>query len=116
MIRNYYYLWRDGEPVPVDQYEWVFGQRDPLSPGAEVPSRRHVAYVEWPDGVSVSTVFLEINHAWPPSATPVLFETMIFWAGQPELDNWQKRYATKAEAEAGHQEAVALVRAAREGA
>lgn len=50
------------------------------------------------DGVMVSTVFLTIDHAWGGGA-PVLFETMIF--GGPH-DEWQDRYHTWDEAEAGH--------------
>ena len=68
-------------------------------------AKRHVAQDDI-GGVSVSTVFLGIDHAWG-SGRPVLFETMIF--GGP-LDQKQERYSTWEEAEAGHAEMVALVR------
>ena len=52
--------------------------------------------------VRVSTVFLGINHNFR-GGDPILFETMIF--GGP-LNDEQWRYATYAEAERGHQEAI----------
>lgn len=52
------------------------------------------------DGKKVSTVFLGLNHEWDKSKTPVLYETMIF--GLPDVAEWQERYSTIEEAEAGH--------------
>ena len=46
----------------------------------------------------VSTVFLGLDHAFD-GGTPLLFETMIFGG---EHDEYQERYATWDEAEAGH--------------
>jgi hypothetical protein len=57
-------------------------------------------------GVVVSTVLLGIDHSFG-EAVPILFETMIFGG---DHDDYQRRYHTRAEAEAGHQEAVALAR------
>lgn len=56
--------------------------------------------------VTVSTVFLGADHSHG-HGPPVLFETMIF--GGPH-DEYQRRYSTLAEAEAGHAEAVALAK------
>lgn len=55
----------------------------------------------------ISTVFLGLdhNHSWP-NGTPILFETMIFGG---EHDDFQERYCTWDEAEAGHKIAVDLV-------
>ena len=53
---------------------------------------------------SVSTVFLGLDHR-RGDGPPILFETMIF--GGPE-DGFQERYTTWAEAEAGHERAVAV--------
>ena len=50
-------------------------------------------------GVTVSTVFLGLNHNHSEHGGPILFETMIF--GGP-LDQHQTRYETYAEAEQGH--------------
>lgn len=57
--------------------------------------------------VRVSTVFLGLDHSFG-DGTPLLFETMIF--GGPH-DQYQDRYSTWEEAEAGHAKALALVRA-----
>jgi hypothetical protein len=62
-------------------------------------------------GVGVSTVFLGIDHSHGRPGGPILFETMIFGGGVA-LDGLQRRYRTFDEAEAGHAEIVARVRAA----
>lgn len=60
----------------------------------------------WTDGtVRVSTVFLGINHNFG-DGPPILFETMIFGG---KHDQYQDRYATYAEAVAGHAAAVQMV-------
>jgi len=56
--------------------------------------------------IKVSTVFLGIDHAFG-SGPPLLFETMIFGG---KYDEYQERYSTWAQAEAGHEVACALVR------
>ncbi len=56
--------------------------------------------------VHISTVFLGIDHNFF-GGPPVLFETMIF--GGPH-DEYQERYCTWEEAEAGHARAVELVK------
>jgi len=57
------------------------------------------------NGVSVSTVFLGLNHNYW-GGVPILFETMVFGGA---YDQYQRRYATWEEAEQGHKEAVALI-------
>lgn len=57
-------------------------------------------------GVGVSTVMLGLDHGWGGRG-PLLFETMIF--GGPH-DGYQDRYATHAEAVAGHAAAVKLAK------
>lgn len=61
------------------------------------------------DAVTVSTVWLGINHNWL-GGPPVIFETMIF-GGQ--FDHSQTRYATEMEAWEGHQRTVADLEAGR---
>ena len=56
------------------------------------------------DGVRVSTVFLGLDHNFG-EGPPLLFETMIFGG---EHDQWQDRYTTWEQAEAGHKAAVAV--------
>lgn len=55
--------------------------------------------------ITVSTVFLGIDHNYGPEGPPILFETMIF--GGPH-NNYQRRYCTWDEAEQGHAQACEL--------
>jgi hypothetical protein len=59
--------------------------------------------------VDISTVWLGMNHRYGNGA-PLIFETMVFGG---ELDGEQERYATEAEAVAGHAAMVARVYALR---
>lgn len=78
---------------------------------------RIVDKTELDGGVSVSTVFLCIDHNFLNFAEPwegkknnhrpILFETMIFGG---EHDQYQVRYATFAEAKKGHWEAVDIAK------
>jgi hypothetical protein len=52
-----------------------------------------------------STVFIGLDHNWG-EGPPLVFETMIFGG---EFDQYQYRYSTWAEAEAGHAVAVGMV-------
>lgn len=58
-------------------------------------------------GAKVSTIFLALDLNVPAHGPPLLFETMIFGGEHAE---YQKRYATREEAERGHAEAIELVR------
>lgn len=62
--------------------------------------------VKGTEEVTVSTVFLGINHSFG-SGPPVLWETMIFGG---EFNDYQERYHTYEEAVEGHRRAVALVK------
>jgi hypothetical protein len=66
-------------------------------------AERHVGKTEQ-DGITVSTVFLGLDHNYG-EGPPVLFETMIFGGDHNE---YQERYCTWEEAEAGHEEACKL--------
>lgn len=65
---------------------------------------RQVANTDRGD-VRISTVFLGLDHSFGVGDGPLLFETMIF--GGPE-DGYCERYATWADAEAGHTKAVEI--------
>jgi hypothetical protein len=71
--------------------------------------KRRVALDEVFPGVSVSTVFLSIDHNFGGEGPPILWETMVF--GGP-LAGEEERYSSRAEAEAGHRNMVDRVRAA----
>lgn len=99
MDRPWYYILDGHTPIPVDNIEeWSRWMQE----NKYDHDRCHVGDTRlktcW-----VSTVFLGMDHGF--SGPPVLFETMIF--GGPH-DQYQERYVTWEEAEAGHQHAVAL--------
>ncbi len=58
--------------------------------------------------VEVSTVFLRLDHNHGYSDRPILFETMIFGG---EWGDYQWRYCTLVQAEAGHERIVAALNA-----
>ena len=61
-------------------------------------------------GVTVSTVFLGLDHSFVPGSAPVLWETMIFGGDD---DGYQERYTSRAAAVAGHTRAEAIARGER---
>lgn len=58
--------------------------------------------------IRISTVFLGMDHNYY-GGPPLLYETMIFGGSH---DEYQRRYSTRAEAVAGHKEALALAKEA----
>jgi hypothetical protein len=66
---------------------------------------------EGPDGgtITVSTVFLGLDHNFNEQGPPVLWESMIFGG---VLDQEQRRYTSREAALAGHQELCRQVREA----
>lgn len=73
---------------------------------------RRVARDEFGDGHYVSTVCLGVDHNFSGEGPPILFETMANIAGH-WAEDVMRRYATYAEALAGHRELVAQHRAAQ---
>lgn len=80
--------------------------------GLEAPSRYHLAYIEWPGQIIVSTMHLTPLIA--PGDGPPLYETMIFYPGDA-LDCQEWRCSTPEEALANHERAVDLVAARMNG-
>lgn len=66
---------------------------------------RNIVKTEICGDISVSTVFLGLNHNYF-GGQPILFETMVF--GGP-LDGEQERYETEAQARHGHVEMLRRV-------
>ncbi len=93
------YILEGMTPVPVDDlYKW----------GEWLEKNdRHIAKDKI-GSVTVSTIFLGLDHSFANGGPPVLFETMIFGG---KHDQWQDRYRTWDEAEAGHRKAVEMVKA-----
>ena len=61
-------------------------------------------------GLSVSTVFLALDHSMFQDGPPVLFETLVFSDEESGETGEQRRYTSWAEAEVGHAEIVAGLR------
>ena len=68
-------------------------------------SERFVAKTEI-KGITISTIFLGLDHNYFGNEVPILFETMVFGG---ELDQEEERYSTWDEAVKGHDEMVKRV-------
>jgi hypothetical protein len=91
---------RDGNPI--DEQTWAVLHAD--------PEYKRVAFEEFDGGgVSVSTVWLGLNHEWDARRPPLIFETMVFGG---KLDGEQWRFSTEEDALKGHALVVQLVLAA----
>lgn len=103
---NYYS--RQGRPITFDEWVAAF---DNMTYEA-----RRVAFTVVDHGdddgdgrIEVSTVWLGLNHAHGTAGPPLIFETLVF-GGAFDGELW--RYSTEAQAIAGHDHAVTIVRAA----
>lgn len=96
--RSRYWVLKGKTPRPVnDLVTWA--------KWFEVANRRvAVTKSDFPP-ITVSTVFLGIDHGFSEKGLPILFETMIF--GGPH-DGYQRRCSTWNDAEAMHRAAVAI--------
>jgi hypothetical protein len=93
------YILVDGEPKPCEDIkEWA--EWFETAGFARVVKQTEIGDVE------VSTVFLGLDHSFGQGA-PILYETLVFGG---RLDDEQVRYATRKEAEAGHEEMVGRMR------
>jgi len=101
-VRDGYWILQGVTPIEVDVRTW--------GEWFQNIENRRVARTVLTDEVSVSTVFLGLDHSWGRAGPPLLFETMIF--GGP-ADQATDRYATWAEAEQGHERMVAIAREAQ---
>ena len=92
----WYILDENGEPKKAETLEaamWFESKKnDP---------KRVVALTELPDDVSLSTVFLCLDHGMGRFDEPMIYESM--WFGGIH-DGRQRRYSTKQEAKEGHAE------------
>lgn len=97
------YFDRQGTPISVDDWGRLFEDRD----------YQRIDYTEIEGGISVSTVWLGLNHNYGAGA-PVIFETMIFCdhEGYP-YEQTDVRYPTEVAAREGHARTVADLVAGR---
>lgn len=91
---NYYGM--NGEVISEDEY---------IKRSKADPRWRTLRY-EPVDGYEVSTVLLSIDHRFASEGPPIIFETMVFPDCEP-----CRRYSTKEQALAGHDEIIAELRA-----
>lgn len=91
-----FYYDRQGNPTTVDEFEKIYS------------GDRHVGLTDI-GGITVSTVFLGIDHSFG-SGPPLLFETMVFDPAAGPLDEEQVRYSTEEQAAAGHAAMVERVK------
>lgn len=125
-MSHWYLLDEDRKPYPVEMFKatkameertrvhkltgtdpWAVG-KDKVSLGVTYAGEHlGVRYGRTETVVHVSTVFLSLDHAYhvgTEKGPPLLFETMVF--GLPDGGEYQERYSTWEEAEAGHKETV----------
>jgi hypothetical protein len=96
------YIEKDGIPVHPNSWEEYLAYMSQ-------PEARRVAKTQVTPEITVSTVFLSIDHDFGRTGWPVLFETMVFGGA---LDQEQVRYTSRLQAEQGHEAMVERVRAA----
>lgn len=72
---------------------------------------RRIAQDDIGEEISVSTVFLGMDHGFGGGGPPIVFETMVFGG---VLDEYQWRYATEEEARANHNEIVEAIQMGEE--
>lgn len=98
-MSEHYILDADGNVQTADLMTWASWYKT---------AERHVGDTHI-GAAHISTVFLGLDHSFSHIGPPVLWETMIFWTDH-ELDQYQERYTSKADALAGHERACQLVR------
>ena len=100
-------MYRDREGNPITMEEWT-GLFKPAynheTGGAD--EYRTIGREVISDEITVSTVWLGLDHNFMPGSPPAIFETMVFGG---KHDMWQDRYATKEAALAGHERVVAAL-------
>lgn len=101
-----HYYDRDGKPITLRQ--WAELRED----GREDYIRVAHEDVLMPSGrmVWVSTVWIGLDMSFLPDSAPLIFETMVFEAGQ--LGDYTERYTTLQQAQDGHN---AVIHALKEG-
>lgn len=95
-----YYYDRNGDPMSM--LDWTRRFED--------NTYKRVAFDQVGD-IDISTVWLGLDHNFSGTGSPLIFETIVF-GGPPDVDNETQRYATEAEARAGHAAWLERARAA----
>lgn len=103
---------RDGSVHQESDYDSYIDCMSRMNPAVLIPDGGlHVGYDSFKDDsgvdVTVSTVFLGINHQFREGGRPILFESMIF---DGERAGWDRRYSTYQEALEGHKHAIRVAK------
>jgi len=88
------YFDREGNEIPFLQWCMMFENSD----------YRVVKQDILPDGKTISTVWLGLDHSMWPGGAILIFETMIFNEDHEEIDI--ERYTTEAQAIEGHEQMI----------
>jgi hypothetical protein len=96
----------------LDDQRRVKAAKDVLEWGRwfETTGNRRVALTKFECGVTVSTVFLGMNHRFDDNGPPLLYETMVFELSMEQGDDMQWRYSSWDDAEVGHKATVRRVK------
>jgi hypothetical protein len=99
MTTRNYILNEQGQPV-AEPNLWKWGVWFEHSRGVRVVGRTKIGRV------TVSTVFLGLDHGWNPKGPPILWETMVFHCDRNELDT-ERCSGSREQAETMHERMVA---------
>jgi hypothetical protein len=97
----WYILDADNRTVRVDMLTWALW--------FEETTNRIVDYTQVTSEITVSTIFIGLDHRFFGDGPPILFETLVF--GGP-LDGQGQRYSSWDDAQTGHRAAVRKARKA----
>ncbi len=101
----WYILDKDKNPIPAKDI--IQANRLLADTGSRRVALDDIIVEDYAITITVSTVFLVLDHNHSPKGKPVLFESMIF---NGELNQSLDRYRTWKEAETGHKKMVELVK------
>ena len=101
----WYILDKDKNPVPAK--DMIQANRLLVDTDSRRVALDEIIVEDYAITITVSTVFLVLDHNHSPKGKPVLFESMIF---NGELNQSLDRYRTWKEAEYGHKKMVELVK------
>ena len=93
-------LYYDKNGTPLPSMEWAKKMA--------TKNYKRVQETTLPDGKWVSTVWLGLNYNFNTTSFPLIFETMVFRTERDLDDLYCERWATLAEAEAGHKRIVEM--------
>lgn len=100
-----FYILKGNTPVQATIEEYTQWELEAAAIDRDV----HRVALSTVEDADISTVFLRVDHRFCGEGPPILFETMVF-GGPLDQDQW--RYSTWAEAEAGHEKVVEMVKTA----